>query len=175
VKDKIRLGHLPPHIASLFDGAFSPHLRVLFGNTTPWEVPPENHIKSAWGAVFPKEDKLDFSTPLGGMIRKLVSHVALSTIKSIYVPTAATAIQIVDRLSSWRHNIGNSGLLALQAKVFSTLQGGDITRARSEWCTWALSHTEENHPFYFAGVVEDEDGNIQSQSVRLCIYLFCLS
>jgi hypothetical protein len=79
-------------------------------------------------------------------------------------------IQIVDRLSSWRHNIGSAGLLALKSKVFTTLQAGDVVKARSEWCTWAVSRTEGDHPFYFASIVEDSDGNVQSQSVRFCSF-----
>jgi hypothetical protein len=74
VKDKIQTGHLPPHIAVLFDSACAPHLHILFGKTTPWEAPLEDGIKKIWAAVFPAEKRLDFTTPLGGIIQKLVSH-----------------------------------------------------------------------------------------------------
>jgi hypothetical protein len=135
--------------------------------------PPENHIKNTWRAIFPNEDELNFTTPVGGMIWKLVSRV-MASIDLIYVSTTTT-IQIVDRLASWRHNIGSSGLLVLKTKVFPILrQGGDIsdiTWARSEWCTWALSCTEDNHLFYFVGVIKDKDCNIQSQSVGFCAFL----
>ncbi|KAF8266446.1 hypothetical protein EI94DRAFT_1732997 [Lactarius quietus] len=105
-------------------------------------MPNNNHLKQVWATVFTKEAPLDFDTPLGLMVHKL----------------------IVDHLSSWRHNIGSVGLLALQFKVFSTLQGSDVVKARSEWCTWAVSCTEGDHPFYFASIIEDSDGNVQSQS-----------
>ncbi|KAF8259592.1 hypothetical protein EI94DRAFT_1751060 [Lactarius quietus] len=97
-------------------------------------MPNDNHLKCVWATVFSEEAPLDFDMPLGLMVHKL----------------------IVDRLSSWRHNIGSAGLLALQSKVFSTLQGSD-------WCTWAVLRTEGDHPFYFANIVEDSDGNVQSQ------------
>ncbi|KAF8263554.1 hypothetical protein EI94DRAFT_1807029 [Lactarius quietus] len=134
--------NLPAHLATQFDAVFSPHLRMIFGKTHPWEMPNDKHLKQVWATVFTEEAPLDFDTPLGLMVHKL----------------------IVDRLSSWRHNIGSAGLLALQSKVFSTLQGSDVVKARSKWCTWAVSRTEGDHPFYFASIVEDLDGNVQSQS-----------
>jgi hypothetical protein len=78
-----------------------------------------------------------------------------------------TITQIVDRLSSWRHSLGNAGLLALHLKVFPALpDDGNATRVRREWCTWAVSHTEDDHPSYFAAILEDEDGHILSQLVH---------
>ncbi|KAF8258508.1 hypothetical protein EI94DRAFT_1621774 [Lactarius quietus] len=135
VKERIRIGHLPTHLATRFDAIFSPHLRMIFGKTHLWEMPNDKHLKQVWATVFTEEAPLDFDTPLGLMVHKL----------------------IVDRLSSWRHNIGSAGLLALQSKVFSTLQGSDVVKARSKWCTWAVSRTEGDHPFYFASIVEDSD------------------
>ncbi|KAI9452958.1 hypothetical protein BJY52DRAFT_1189914 [Lactarius psammicola] len=146
-REKIHLGHLPHHLVTRFNGVFCPHLRAIFGATTPWEAPADEDIKHAWATVFPKECALDFGTPLGIIIHKL----------------------IIDRLSSWRHGIGNAGLLALQAKVFPNLPAGGIvnnhtSQVRSKWCTWAVSRTEADHPLYFLDVTEDADGNIESQS-----------
>ncbi|KAF8257451.1 hypothetical protein EI94DRAFT_1708995 [Lactarius quietus] len=128
-------------------------LRKLAPHT---EVPLEDDINCIWATVFPAEDTVDFTTPLGGMIHKL----------------------ILDCLSNWSHSIANAGLLALQMKVFSNLQagdqGGNFTMAQREWCTWAVSHTEENHPFYFTGVVQDAGGNVQSQTVHLFVYFIHL-
>jgi hypothetical protein len=58
----------------LFDSIFAPHLCVLFGKTAPWKAPPNDDIKKIWAAVFPAEERLDFTMPLGGMIWKLVSQ-----------------------------------------------------------------------------------------------------
>jgi hypothetical protein len=57
--------------------------------------------------------------------------------------------------------------VALHSRIFSALpcDDDDIARVRSEWCTWAVSHTDGDHPFYFVDVHEDEDGNLLSQSV----------
>ncbi|KAI9453315.1 hypothetical protein BJY52DRAFT_1225666 [Lactarius psammicola] len=145
-KEKIRLGHLPTHLVLPFDTIFAPHLRTIFRKTAPWETPADEDIKRAWAIIFPEERALEFHTPLGVIIQKLV----------------------LDRLSSWRHNLGNAGILALQKRVFPSLPtdgvGTTALEVRSEWCTWAISRTEENHPFYFAEVIEDVDGNVESQS-----------
>ena len=83
-------------------------------------------------------------------------------------------MQIVDRLSNWRHSIGNAGVLALQRRVFPNLPtdsiGVSATEARGKWCTWGVARTEEDHPFYFAGVIDDADGNVKSQSVRFRVF-----
>lgn len=76
-RDKIQLGHLPHHLVSRFNAIFCPHLRAIFGKTTPWEMPAEEDIKHAWATVFPKECALDFGTPLGIVIQKLVSFTPL--------------------------------------------------------------------------------------------------
>ncbi|KAI9445798.1 hypothetical protein BJY52DRAFT_1127987, partial [Lactarius psammicola] len=153
-KEKIRLGHLPTHLVLPFDTIFAPHLRTIFGKTAPWETPADEDIKHAWAIIFPEERALEFHTPLGVIIQKLV----------------------LDRLSSWRHNLGNAGILALQKRVFPSLPtdgvGTTALEVRSEWCTWAISRTEENHPFYFAEVIEDVDGNVESQSVRFYRFFF---
>ncbi|KAN0139938.1 hypothetical protein V8E53_002243 [Lactarius tabidus] len=142
-KERICTSHLPPRLVPRFEGLFSPHLRVIFGNSGPWAAPSEDAIKDIWTEVFPEEDPLDYTTPLGSIVQKL----------------------IVDRLSSWRHNLGHAGLVALNSKVFPALpEDNNITRVRSEWCRWAVSRTEGDHPFYFADVLEDEDGNLLFQS-----------
>jgi hypothetical protein len=78
-------------------------------------------------------------------------------------------MQVADRLTNWRHSIGNAGFLALQRRVFPNLPPGSIslntTEVRGEWCTWAVTRTEEDHPFYFADVKLDVDGNVKSLSV----------
>jgi hypothetical protein len=75
-KEKIRTGHLPPRLVPRFEGLFSPHLRAIFGNSAPWGAPSEDAIKHAWTEVFPEEDPLDYTTPLGGIVQKLVSQLA---------------------------------------------------------------------------------------------------
>jgi hypothetical protein len=77
VKERIRIGHLPPHITFLFDSVFSPHLCMIFGKAAPWELPTEDDIKNAWAVVYPKETALDFHTPLGSIVQKLVSSLTL--------------------------------------------------------------------------------------------------
>lgn len=74
MKDDIRTGHLPPRIGPRFDGLFTPHMRAIFGKTTPWEAPAEETIVDCWAKVFPEEDPLDFSTPLGIIVQKLVGR-----------------------------------------------------------------------------------------------------
>jgi hypothetical protein len=136
---------------------------MTFGNSGPWAAPSEDAIKDIWTEVFPEEDPLDYTTPLGSIVQKLVSQLARRQSGHIL-----TITQIVDRLSSWRHNLGYTGLVALNSKVFPALPEDDnITRVRSEWCRWAVSRTKGDHPFYFADVLEDEDGNLLSQLVCL--------
>jgi hypothetical protein len=161
MKEKICTGHLPPRLVPWFNGLFSPHLWVIFGNSAPWAAPSEDDIKNIWAEVFPEEDPLDYATPLGGIVQKLVSQLAQRQSSHIL-----TITQIVDHLSGWRHNLGNTGLVVLQSKVFPALPDDDnITRVRSEWCRWAVSCTKGDHLFYFADIFEDEDSNILSQSV----------
>ena len=77
----------------------------------------------------------------------------------------------MDKLTTWRHTIGNTGIMALQMKVFPNLSRNalDFTateaKVRSKWCTWAILRMDRDHLFYFADVTEDMDGNIESQSV----------
>ncbi|KAH9011270.1 hypothetical protein EDB84DRAFT_1279223 [Lactarius hengduanensis] len=142
-REKAQLSNLPPHLIPKFESIFMPHLRVIFGRTAPWEGAANEDIKCAWAITYPEEQTLDFSTPLGTVIRKLVAS----------------------RLTSWRHSIGSAGIVALQTKVFPMLPAsnyanspGRAIEVRKEWCTWAISGTEEAHPLYFAGVTEDANG-----------------
>jgi hypothetical protein len=70
--------------------------------------------------------------------------------------------------------MGHAGYLALLRRVFPNLPCGNddisTTDVRREWCPWALTRTEEDHPFYFADVIEDADGNVESQTVRLFVF-----
>ncbi|CAA7264659.1 unnamed protein product [Cyclocybe aegerita] len=134
-KEQIRMAHLPAQLMVPFEEILVPRLHVIFGVTASWESPSNNEIQKAWKASFPQEKPLEFHTPLGVIVKKLV----------------------LDRLSSWKSLIGNAGILALQNE-------GDWIEVRQEWCTWAVSRSEEDHPFYFAGVVEDEEGNVMSQT-----------
>jgi hypothetical protein len=67
---------LPPCLVPWFEGLFSPHLQVIFGNCAPWAAPSKDDIKPIWTEVFPEEDPLDYTTPLGGIVQKLVCQLA---------------------------------------------------------------------------------------------------
>ncbi|KAH9028855.1 hypothetical protein EDB85DRAFT_2147634 [Lactarius pseudohatsudake] len=142
-REKAQLSNLPPHLIRNFENIFMPHLRAIFGRTAPWEGAANEDIKCAWAIAYPEEQTLDFSTPLGTVIWKLVAS----------------------RLTGWRHSIGSAGIVALQTKVFPMLPAsnyadspGRVIEVRKEWCTWAISGTEEAHPLYFADVTEDANG-----------------
>jgi hypothetical protein len=67
---------LPPCLVPRFEGHFSPHLWVIFGNCAPWAVCSKDDIKPISAEVFPEEDPLDYTTPLGGIVQKLVCQLA---------------------------------------------------------------------------------------------------
>ncbi|KAJ3510665.1 hypothetical protein NLJ89_g4544 [Agrocybe chaxingu] len=146
-KEKIRRGHLPAHLVTPFDEVLAPRLHMIFGTTAPWEAPTYQDIQTAWDTVFPEETELQLrGTALGVIVQKLVH----------------------DRLSGWKTLIGRAGITALKKHVFPTIPSGQQgpIEVQKEWCNWAISRSEEDHPFYFAEVIEDKDGNVTSQLVQ---------
>ncbi|KAF8809161.1 hypothetical protein BYT27DRAFT_7095101, partial [Phlegmacium glaucopus] len=139
-REDIRVTHLPSHLQHRFNTHFTPRLVEAFGYGLPWEQPTDDEFIALWAQVFPQEPVLDFGIRSGTIVKKLAN-----------------------RLAAWRNKFGSSGLAMIQHVHFPLLPTNS-RESRSEWCTWAISRTDFDQPFYYREY-EEKEGKIKCSGI----------
>ncbi|KIJ98059.1 hypothetical protein K443DRAFT_628960, partial [Laccaria amethystina LaAM-08-1] len=135
-KEDVGLSDLPRDLQHDFDIVFSPQLREYLGySETPWDPPTKTAIVDLWKQAFPTVPLQD-----DGFLYHVVTKL------------------IDDRVSSWRNKFAKGAIDYLSKVLFPQLPE-NTKEHRAVWCTWAISGSDRQQPYYYLAYEDAEEGS----------------